>query len=87
MNLLACIEGGEDTYKPTLLDAVHMTTQSWEKVTADTIAHCFRNAAFRHSSDDQTTSDSEPCLQKDHQEVETLLSRLFQKLNVPVTCP
>ena len=82
LKLLACIEGGEDTYKPNLLDALYMTTQSWEKVTADTIAHCFRNAAFRHSSDDQATSDSELCLEKDHQEVEPLLSGLFEKVNV-----
>ena len=65
LNLLACTEGGGGTYQPTLLDAIHMMTQSWEKVTTDTIAHCFRNAGFRHSSDDQTLSDSEPCLEKD----------------------
>ncbi|KAL8566727.1 hypothetical protein ACOMHN_050375 [Nucella lapillus] len=83
LNLLACIGGGGGTYQPTLLDAIHMTTQSWEKVTTDTIAHCFCKAGFRHSSDDQTTSDSEPCLKKDLQEVEPILSRMFKEWNIP----
>ena len=79
-NLLAHIDGGGSDYRVSLLDSIHMLTQSWDKVTFDTIANSFRKAGFHHSSDELSTPEP---VSTDREQQEPLLSRLFQEWNVP----
>ena len=79
-NLLAHIDGGGSDYRVSLLDSIHMLTQSWDKVTSDTIANSFRKAGFHHSSDELSTPEP---VSTDREQQEPLLSRLFQEWNVP----
>ena len=81
LNLLADIEGGGSD-QISLLDPIHMLSQSWEKVTADTIANCFLKSVFSHSSDDQKRSEP---VSTDQEQVELLFGRLFQEWNVPLS--
>ncbi|KAL8584690.1 hypothetical protein ACOMHN_035611 [Nucella lapillus] len=67
-------------FKPSLLDAVCVLKQSWDKVTPATIANSFGKAGFIKSDGaDDTLNYHNP---KDHEEQEPLLARLFAEWNI-----
>ena len=47
-NLIECIDSGQkvEDFKITLLDALRMARQAWDRVTPSTIANCFRKGGF-----------------------------------------
>ncbi|KAL8560500.1 hypothetical protein ACOMHN_023773 [Nucella lapillus] len=80
--LLAHVNAGKSAkdFKPSLLDAVCVLKQSWDKVTPATIANSFGKAGFIKSDGaDDTLDDHNP---KDHEEQEPLLARLFAEWNI-----
>ncbi|KAL8613536.1 hypothetical protein ACOMHN_007579 [Nucella lapillus] len=80
--LLAHVNAGKSAkdFKPSLLDAVCVLKQSWDKVTSATIANSFGKAGFiKYDGADDTLDDHNP---KDHEEQEPLLARLFAEWNI-----
>ncbi|KAL8592873.1 hypothetical protein ACOMHN_050700 [Nucella lapillus] len=80
--LLAHVNAGKSAkyFKPSLLDAVCVMKQSWDKVTPATIAKSFSKAGFIKSDGaDDTLDDHNP---NDHEEQEPLLARLFAEWNI-----
>ncbi|KAL8606073.1 hypothetical protein ACOMHN_044409 [Nucella lapillus] len=80
--LLAHVNAGKSAkdFKPSLLDAVCVLKQSWDKVTPATIANSFGKAGFiKYDGADDTLDDHNP---KDHEEQEPLLARLFAEWNI-----
>ncbi|KAL8565360.1 hypothetical protein ACOMHN_029055 [Nucella lapillus] len=80
--LLAHVNAGKSAkdFKPSLLDAVCVLKQSWDKFTPATIANSFGKAGFIKSDGaDDTLDDHNP---KDHEEQEPLLARLFAEWNI-----
>ncbi|KAL8615474.1 hypothetical protein ACOMHN_053810 [Nucella lapillus] len=80
--LMAHVNAGKSAkyFKPSLLDAVCVLKQSWDKVTPATIANSFSKAGFIKSDGaDDTLDDHNP---KDHEEQEPLLARLFAEWNI-----
>lgn len=47
------IENSKDTKSLSVLDAILMISEAWEKVTQTTIANCFRHAGFKDLSASQ----------------------------------
>lgn len=54
-----------DSFKPTLLDAVKILKQSWERVEPATIQNCFKRAGFTASTNEnESTTSVEPILEQ-----------------------
>lgn len=54
-----------DSFKPTLLDAVKILKQSWERVEPATIQNCFKRAGFTSSTNEnESTTSVEPILEQ-----------------------
>ncbi|XP_076450164.1 uncharacterized protein LOC143286474 isoform X2 [Babylonia areolata] len=82
--LLAHIDAGgtAEDFQFSLLGAVSLLKQSWNKVSPSTIANSFRSAGFRMSEandggDNNSSQDTE-----DTEKQEPLLARLFKEFNI-----
>ena len=82
--LLAHIDAGGKTedFQFSLLGAVSLVKQSWDKVSPSTIANSFRSAGFcmseaKDGGDSNSSQDTE-----DTEKQEPLLARLFEEFNI-----
>ncbi|KAL1476956.1 hypothetical protein MTO96_036118 [Rhipicephalus appendiculatus] len=58
--LLAKIDRKDENLRISLLDALHFLAMSWDNVTQDTIANCFRKCDFFAGQNAAPTEDQEP---------------------------
>ncbi|GFR85378.1 tigger transposable element-derived protein 4 [Elysia marginata] len=76
-------EGNDfDNFKLTLLDAVIILKQAWEKVEPATIRNCFKKAGFQ-ASETETEIEGENEIEAEDTDVQPFLSRLLVEYSIP----
>ncbi|CAH3998250.1 unnamed protein product [Pieris brassicae] len=59
LQMIQNIENSKDTQSLSVLDAILMISEAWDKVTQTTIANCFRHAGFKDLSPSQAENDDD----------------------------